>query len=175
VLPPSSGVDHRPERTWNVTPCINKHINKFLGEESRLCSFVLITVSLSIVPAFISKCSLHPKLFHYTPRRHLGEKVQLLLILDLGTRKRVSGQCHASAALCPRGKALAVPIGQKAGWTPEPVWTQRLYKNSFRLCRGSNLDFPVVPPVARHCTDLFSTWQRCSMLHDKYFLATEWF
>jgi hypothetical protein len=26
----------------------------------------------------------------------------------------------------PPGKGRAVPIGQEAGWTPEPVWTQRL-------------------------------------------------
>jgi hypothetical protein len=32
---------------------------------------------------------------------------------------RVNGQHHAPAA---------VPIGQKAGWAPEPVWTQRLEK-----------------------------------------------
>jgi hypothetical protein len=32
-------------------------------------------------------------------------------------------------------------------------WTQRLEEKSFRLCRGSNLDRPVVQPVARHCTD----------------------
>jgi hypothetical protein len=42
---------------------------------------------------------------------------------------------------------------QEAGWAPEPVWTQRLEEKSFRLCRGSNLDRPVVHPVARHYTD----------------------
>jgi hypothetical protein len=26
----------------------------------------------------------------------------------------------------PPGKGPAVPIGQEAGWAPEPVWTQRL-------------------------------------------------
>jgi hypothetical protein len=35
----------------------------------------------------------------------------------------VSGQRHAPAALYPRGKDL-VPIGQEAGWAPEPVWTE---------------------------------------------------
>jgi hypothetical protein len=34
------------------------------------------------------------------------------------------------------------------GW----VWTQRLEKTSFRPCRGSNPDRPVVQPVVRHYT-----------------------
>jgi hypothetical protein len=38
----------------------------------------------------------------------------------------VSGQRHAPAALLPPGKGPPVPIGQEAGWAPEPVWTQRL-------------------------------------------------
>jgi hypothetical protein len=31
----------------------------------------------------------------------------------------------------PPGKEPLVPIGQEAGWAPEPVWTQRLEENSF--------------------------------------------
>jgi hypothetical protein len=38
----------------------------------------------------------------------------------------VSGQRHAPAAFLP-----PVPIGQEAGWAPEPVWTQRLEEKSF--------------------------------------------
>jgi hypothetical protein len=55
-------------------------------------------------------------------------------------------------ALAPE-KGHLVPILQEAGWAPEPVWTQRLEIKSFRLCRGSNIDRPVVQPVARHYTD----------------------
>jgi hypothetical protein len=50
------------------------------------------------------------------------------------------------------GKGPPVLIVQEAGWAPEPVWTQRLEKKSFRLCLGSNLDRPVVQPVAKHYT-----------------------
>jgi uncharacterized membrane protein len=53
----------------------------------------------------------------------------------------------------PSGKGPPVPIVQEAGWAPEPFWTQRLEEKSFRLCRGSNLDRPVIQPVARHYTD----------------------
>jgi hypothetical protein len=43
----------------------------------------------------------------------------------------VSGQRHVPAALYPRGKDPRFPIGQEAGWAPEPVWTQRLEEKSF--------------------------------------------
>jgi hypothetical protein len=56
-------------------------------------------------------------------------------------------------ALAP-GKGPPVSIVQEAGWAPEPVWTQRLEEESFRLCRGSNLDRPVC--IVRHDTD----WSR---------------
>jgi hypothetical protein len=52
----------------------------------------------------------------------------------------------------PLGKEPPVPILQEAGWASEPVWTQRLEEKYFRLCRGLNLDRPVVQPVARHYT-----------------------
>jgi hypothetical protein len=73
------------------------------------------------------------------------------------------GECSASSpgrALSP-GKGPSVPIVQEAGWAPELVWTQRLEEKSFRLCRVSKLDRPVVQPVARHSTD-WATWlKRC--------------
>jgi hypothetical protein len=55
----------------------------------------------------------------------------------------VSGQRHASAGtLCTGGW-----VGPRAGLDTEATG-KILY-----LCRGSNLDRPVVQPVARHCTD----------------------
>jgi hypothetical protein len=64
----------------------------------------------------------------------------------------MSGYLNAPATLLPRGKD-PVPIAQEAGWAPEPVRTQTLQEKSFRLCRGSNFDRPVVQPVAIHYTD----------------------
>jgi hypothetical protein len=55
-------------------------------------------------------------------------------------------------ALSP-GKGPPVPTGQEAGWAPEPIWTQKPKEKSLRLCRGLNLDRPVVQPVVRHYTD----------------------
>jgi hypothetical protein len=51
----------------------------------------------------------------------------------------------------PSGKGPPVPIGQEAGWAPEPVWTQA--RGKIRCpCRVSNPDRPVVQSVVRHET-----------------------
>jgi hypothetical protein len=42
------------------------------------------------------------------------------------------------------GKGPPVPIGQEAGWAPEPMWIQRLEEKPVCLCRVSNLDRAVV-------------------------------
>jgi hypothetical protein len=56
---------------------------------------------------------------------------------------RVSGQASRSGRAISPGKEPPVPIGQEAGWAPEPIWTQRLEKKILCLCRGSNLDRPL--------------------------------
>jgi hypothetical protein len=97
-------------------------------------------------------CSSHYFLFHHTPRRRLcGEEVQLLFILNICTRWWDLSASRPGRALTLWEGPL-VPTVQDAGWASEPVWTQRLQEKSFRLCRGSNLDRPVVQPVARHYT-----------------------
>jgi hypothetical protein len=81
-----------------------------------------------------------------------GEQVLLLLIHNVGPR----WGWVVSVTPLPRfipGERTSVPIVQEAGWAPEPVWTQRIEEKSFHLCRGSNLDRPVVQSVARHYTD----------------------
>jgi hypothetical protein len=71
------------------------------------------------------------------------------------TSALVGGEWSASrlGRALPPGQEHPVSIGQKAGWVPEPVWTQTLEEKSFYACRGSNLDRPVVQSVARHYTD----------------------
>jgi hypothetical protein len=51
------------------------------------------------------------------------------------------------------GEGPPLPIGQEAGWAPEPIWTNRLEEKSSCLCRGSNPDRSVIQSVVRHCTD----------------------
>jgi hypothetical protein len=60
----------------------------------------------------------------------------------------VSGQLHAPAAL-PPGKELLVPIGEEAGWAPEPFWTW-WWREKFR---ESNPRTPIVQPVAQRYND----------------------
>jgi hypothetical protein len=55
----------------------------------------------------------------------------------------VSGQLHDPAALHP-GNYTPIPIGQEAGWAPEPVWT------TWREA-GSNSDTSAVQPTANRC------------------------
>jgi hypothetical protein len=59
-------------------------------------------------------------------------------------------ESRSNSTLTP-GKGPPAPTVEEAGWAPELVWTQRLEEKSFHLCRGSNLDCPVVQPIARHC------------------------
>jgi hypothetical protein len=80
----------------------------------------------------------------------------------------VSGQPHSPAALLPPGEGPPAPIVQEAGWALEPVWPQRLEEISFRLCQASNLDRPVVQPVARHYTDWATQLTHLYITHNNF-------
>jgi hypothetical protein len=88
----------------------------------------------------------------YTPWRRRGREVELLLILDLGTRWGEWSASRPGRTFTP-GKGPPVPIVQEAGRAPGKVWIQRLDEKSFHLCQGSNLDRSVVQPIATHYTD----------------------
>jgi hypothetical protein len=87
-----------------------------------------------------------------SPTTHIG---------DACGERRYSSYSSTTSALdggewsapCPSSASPPVPIVQEVGWTTELVWTQRLEEKSFRLCRGSNLDCPVIQPTAKHYTD----------------------
>jgi hypothetical protein len=93
------------------------------------------------------------QVFHYTSWWGLGER--RYSSYSFPTSALNGGEWSASRHFraLALGKGPPVPIVQEAGWAPEPVWTQRLEKKSFRLCRGSNFDRAVVQPVARRYTD----------------------
>jgi hypothetical protein len=55
-----------------------------------------------------------------------------------GGRECIAATHSRPGRALPPGKGPPVPIVQKAGWSPEAVWTQR--KNPLCLCRGSNLE-----------------------------------
>jgi hypothetical protein len=90
---------------------------------SSLCSF-LQSLCYSLSAAASS---------HYTPWRRMGER--RYSSYSFTTSALDGGEWSASRL----GRPLPpVPIGQEAGWAPEPVWTQRLEEKSSCLCRGSN-------------------------------------
>jgi hypothetical protein len=63
----------------------------------------------------------------------------------------VSGQRYAVAAIYSRGKDPRYPLYRGLGGL-QLVWTQARGK-IICLCRGPNLDRPVVQSLARHYTD----------------------
>jgi hypothetical protein len=90
------------------------------------------------------------KLSHYTPWRCMGERryssySYLTSALD-------GGEWSASrpGRALPPGKEPPVPIGQEAGWAPEPVWTQRLEEKSSASVGDRT---PVVQSIVSHYTD----------------------
>jgi hypothetical protein len=72
------------------------------------------------------------------------------------------------------GKRPPVPIVQEAGRASEPVWTQKIEEKSFCLCRGSNLDRPVIWPIARHYTDWATQLTWLHFTPKKRPLSTRW-
>jgi hypothetical protein len=81
-----------------------------------------------------------------------GEELYSSCSFMTSTLKGMSGQSHGPTALYPPGKGPPAHIGQESGWALEPVWTQTLKEKSSCLCRGSNLDRPVIQSVVRHYT-----------------------
>jgi hypothetical protein len=92
------------------------------------------------------------KLSRYTPWRHMGgEEVQLLLILNLGTRWGWVVSVTPRPRFTPGGRTPGTHwiggwVGPRAGLDAE---TKR---KIICPCRGSNLDRPIVQPVIRHYT-----------------------
>jgi hypothetical protein len=65
----------------------------------------------------------------------------------------VSGQHHALPTLYPPSKGPPVPTAQEAEWGPRASLDIEVRGKISCLCRGSNLDCPVVQSVARHYSD----------------------
>jgi hypothetical protein len=99
-----------------------------------------------------------------------GEEVLLLLILDLGIRWWWVVSVTPRPRFSPWGKYPGTHL-QEIGWAPGPVWTQRLEEKSFCLWRGSNLDRPLVKPVATHYT-VWATWLTVWICSTRNFVIT---
>jgi hypothetical protein len=82
--------------------------------------------------------------------RQRGEEIYLLLCFYLGTTWGEWSASSPGRALPPGERTPPVPTGQEAGWAPEPVWTQRLEKESFASDRDGT---PVVQSAVRQYND----------------------
>jgi hypothetical protein len=67
----------------------------------------------------------------YTPWRRLGERRYSSYSFLTSALDRGEWSASRLGRVTPPGKGPSVPIGQEAGWTPEPVWTQRIEEKSF--------------------------------------------
>jgi hypothetical protein len=82
----------------------------------------------------------------YTPWRRLGGRGSIAPTHSFTTSALDGGEW---SALRP-GRALPpVPIVQRDGLAPDLVWTHEVRGKFPCLCRGSNLDRPVVQSIAR--------------------------
>jgi hypothetical protein len=93
------------------------------------------------------------KYSRHTPQRRLGKRSYSSY--SFTTSVIYGDEWSASRpgrALAP-WKGPPVTNVQEDGWAPEPVWTERLGKKFFHLCREPNLDRLVNQSVVRHYTD----------------------
>jgi hypothetical protein len=90
---------------------------------------------------------------HYTPWRRLwGEEVQLIFILDLGTRWGWVVSVTPLPRFTPGERTPGTHC--TGGWVgPRTGLDTEGREQILCLCRGSNPDRPVVQPVVRHYTD----------------------
>jgi hypothetical protein len=77
------------------------------------------------------------KMSRYRHGGDKGERTYSSYSFLISALDGVSDQRRAPAVFTPRERT-PVPIGYKAGWASELVWTQRLEEKSFFLCRRSN-------------------------------------
>jgi hypothetical protein len=141
-------------------------IPTFFSPGSRL-NVDFLTGSLSLIgyvlffPAHLSLANLN----HFTiscspyfssPTTHLLRRRGRGCIAPTHSRPHTSwsewSASRPDRSLAP-GKGPPVPIVQKAGWAPEPVWTQRLEEKSLASAVYRTSIAPVVQSVARHYTD----------------------
>jgi hypothetical protein len=81
---------------------------------------------------------------------HGGEEVQLLLILNLGTRWEYVVSVTPRPRFTPGERTPGTHWIR--GWVGPRAGLDAGARRKIRPCRGSNLDRPIVQPVVRHYT-----------------------
>jgi hypothetical protein len=140
-------------RLLNVTrkETENRELN-YMCNDSHENWHVTFSQVLSCDMQAIISC-LKLKLSHYMPWRYLGgEEYSSYSFLTLALDGGEWSVSRPGRALVP-AEGPPVPIRQETGRAPQPIWAQKLEKNFFGICQGSNLDCLVIQPIARHYTD----------------------
>jgi hypothetical protein len=83
------------------------------------------------------------------PWRHMGERRYSSYSYVTSTVDGGEWSASRPGRALPPEKKNPVPIGQEAGWAPEPVWTQRLEEKSSAPVGDRT---PIFHPVVRHYT-----------------------
>jgi hypothetical protein len=99
------------------------------------------------------------KLSHYSQEGAYGDRMYRSYLLMTSALDGCEWSASRPGRALPPEKGPPVSIVKEAGWSSEPVWTQRLEEKSFCLFRGSNPDRPVVQPVARRLFKLRMSMQ----------------
>jgi hypothetical protein len=93
----------------------------------------------------IRLCKSKVKQSRYTPWRRLGERVYRSYSFTTSALDGCEWSASRPGRALPSGKGPPVPIGQEAGWAPEPVWTQGIEEKSFAPAGDRT-------PIARTCS-----------------------
>jgi hypothetical protein len=94
------------------------------------------------------------KLSHYTSRRRLGDRTYSSYSVSNSALDRGEWSESLPGRALAQGNGPPVPTVQEAGLASEPVWTQTLQEQFFRLCRGSNLHHQLAQPLVRLYTEI---------------------
>jgi hypothetical protein len=94
----------------------------------------VISTSFASTQHIQSECSMPSNFFYHAVPYNLLKSLVLVFCSSYSftTSTLDGGEWSASCPGCafPPGKGPPLPIGQEAGWAPEPVWTQRLEEKS---------------------------------------------
>jgi hypothetical protein len=123
VLPELKSSNHTIK---TVSTSIILFISQYIHPISR---HVSVVINHSQVNPFLK--TLLKKQSRYTLWRRLGERRYSSYSFITSTLDGGEWSASRPGRALPPGKGSPVPIVQEAGWSPEPVWTQRLEEKSF--------------------------------------------
>jgi hypothetical protein len=134
----------QPEGPLTYSPeSATGHCNEPLDSSPYLISLGMVSLILQNVRFCVT---LKPKLSHYTPRRHFGERRYSSQSFTISALDGSEWSASRPGERTPGTHCTGGWVGPRAGADTE------VGGKILCLCWGSNPDRPIVQPVARHCT-----------------------